>query len=456
MTLALVNSRAYQSQVEEVYIRALDVTLQRWDFQPQFIAGMSPSTPTSAGSPGPNFANSYLYRTNEVNGGTSQASNLSLGTLLGFGKALSFGGSILAGFANEVVFNFTGANPIQPRVQSVLPLRYVQPFLRGGGRAVTLEPLTLAERNLLYQVRNFARFRQTFFPNVLTSGQADLRRGGGGGRRQRGLLAGSCNSSRTSRTPARRWPRSSSCSRASWRWPRVAARACRSSTSIRSSRASSAQRGSLITSLNQLPQPARPVQDPARPAPGCAARSGSWRHRSHSVIRFDEIDEWFTDAKTATLPTCPSWSTPCPNSPTWCLTAARVRELGKDPYRLEELLLAAERIALENRFELMNARAQLYDEWRQLAVTCQRLEGDLQRPPQQPVLHAFQHQQSRWASVDQASQFNITINAELPLVRLNERNLFRLVADQLPSSAANSDGARRHDQARRFAPGSVT
>ena len=46
----------------------------------------------------------------------------------------------------------------------------MQPFLRGGGRAVVLENLTQAERSLLYQVRTFAKFRQEFIVDMLTGG----------------------------------------------------------------------------------------------------------------------------------------------------------------------------------------------------------------------------------------------------------------------------------------------
>ena len=53
-----------------------------------------------------------------------------------------------------------------------LTLDLIQPLLRGGGRAVTLEPLTQVERNLLYEIRNFARFRKTFYVAIA---------GGGGG-----------------------------------------------------------------------------------------------------------------------------------------------------------------------------------------------------------------------------------------------------------------------------------
>ena len=77
---------------------------------------------------------------------------------------------LLMGFANQIVFNFVGKNPIQPTVQSSLPLTFFQPLLRGGGRAVTLEPLTQTERNLLYQARTFAQFRQQFIVVTLTGG----------------------------------------------------------------------------------------------------------------------------------------------------------------------------------------------------------------------------------------------------------------------------------------------
>ena len=46
----------------------------------------------------------------------------------------------------------------------------VQPFLRGGGFAVTLEALTLAERNLLYAIRSYARFRSLFYVAIAAQG----------------------------------------------------------------------------------------------------------------------------------------------------------------------------------------------------------------------------------------------------------------------------------------------
>ncbi len=47
----------------------------------------------------------------------------------------------------------------------------MEPFLRGFGFAITLEPLTQAERNLLYEIRDFYKFRQDFFV-FIGAGQA--------------------------------------------------------------------------------------------------------------------------------------------------------------------------------------------------------------------------------------------------------------------------------------------
>src|SRR5271157_6053982 len=174
-TLALINARIYQLQLEDLYNAALTVALQRFQFEPQFYAGMSPLTsPTigpggsSVGFPGVSPINQFLYQTRSAPGG--QISSLSLGEVAGVGKLLNSGGQLLMGFANQVVFNFVGKNPIQPTVQSSLPLTFMQPFLREAGRAVVLENLTQAERTLLYQVRTFAQFRQQFIVDMLTGG----------------------------------------------------------------------------------------------------------------------------------------------------------------------------------------------------------------------------------------------------------------------------------------------
>src|SRR5262249_54078197 len=57
------------------------------------------------------------------------------------------------------------------RTLSVTTLNFdaIQPLLRGAGQAVTLEGLTQAERNLLYAIRSFARFRKELYVAIASS-----------------------------------------------------------------------------------------------------------------------------------------------------------------------------------------------------------------------------------------------------------------------------------------------
>ena len=169
-TLSLINSRFYQTNLENLYISALNVTLQRFAFAAAVLRGhVAPDGPARLAIPGAQSRQtSSTTRRGSRRAARSRTSQL--GEVAGVGKLFNSGGQLLQGFANQVVFNFVGKNPIQPTVQSSLPLTFVQPFLRGGGRAVVLENLTQAERSLLYQARAFAKFRQEFIVTILTGG----------------------------------------------------------------------------------------------------------------------------------------------------------------------------------------------------------------------------------------------------------------------------------------------
>src|SRR5207247_1823222 len=80
-------------------------------------------------------------------------------------KLFSTGALLTADFANKTVFNFLSASKGTTSV-STINLDFIQPLLRGGGRAVTLEPLTQTERNLVYSVRAYARFRELYYSAI--------------------------------------------------------------------------------------------------------------------------------------------------------------------------------------------------------------------------------------------------------------------------------------------------
>ena len=155
LELSLFNSRDFQDRREDLYLTALPVSLQRFQFVTQlFLAAegtrvFNPVGPVSAGGTIP---------------GSSQ-----LGTSARATQLFPTGAALIGRFANQLVADIgSGAGPTVSL--SNLTLELTQPLLRGGGWAVTVEPLTQAERNLLYGVRSFARFRELFYVYIAGGG----------------------------------------------------------------------------------------------------------------------------------------------------------------------------------------------------------------------------------------------------------------------------------------------
>jgi hypothetical protein len=150
--LGFLNAREFQLAREQLYLTALPVTTERFAFAAQ------------------PFLTETIVREEagrqSVDGKTN---NWQFNTGFGFTKLFSTGGLLLFNFANQTVYNL-GKTKLGTSSVSTVSLDAVQPFLQGGGRAVTLEPLTQAERNLLYAIRDYMRFRQQFFV-YLASGQ---------------------------------------------------------------------------------------------------------------------------------------------------------------------------------------------------------------------------------------------------------------------------------------------
>lgn len=154
--LACINSRELQTQREQLYLAALPVTLERFAFAAQF------------------FAVEQIFRQYFGSGEPGgQRNNWVFNTSIGFGKLFSTGALLLAQMSNQTIVNLGslfGTPTPRSLSQTTISLDFIQPLLRGGGRAVTLEPMTQAERNLLYAMRDFVRFRQQFFV-VIAAGQ---------------------------------------------------------------------------------------------------------------------------------------------------------------------------------------------------------------------------------------------------------------------------------------------
>lgn len=147
MDLARVNSPDYQSQLETIYLSALDVSTERFRFDVQFF-----------GTDVLGF--SHVGRLRAGGERNTLQNDLDLYARRRFATA----GELLVGFANSVVWQFAG--PDTNANVSLINFNLVQPLLRGAGRDVALEQLTIAERTLLANLRAFQRYRQGFFVRV--------------------------------------------------------------------------------------------------------------------------------------------------------------------------------------------------------------------------------------------------------------------------------------------------
>ena len=431
-TLALINSRVYQFQLEQVYIGSLALTLQRFAFTPQFYAGLTPNTTVAGGGiPSPNPVNQFLYQTRATG---APISALNMGTVAGVGKVFSTGGRIVAGFANQVVFNFIGKNSFQPKVQSYLPISILQPFLRGGGRAVTLEALTQAERSLLYTVRAFAKFRQEFLVQTLIGGNVvqfgtNVLSVGFSGVQSTDPNIGFINVVEDVQLleNAKR---------------NVAAleqilKVYMELVKGEPSGISQLQVDQIDQSLQnakfqfiQTRQQYRYDSDQYRQQiglpPDVPIVPDRGLTRKFRQV-FADIDDWQANPR-RDLNELLVFAKRLPQLEDIVVDGRSVLGVYKDGKNneddLEDLMNAVERTAMEHRLDLMNQRATLYDNWRQIKFTANALQGVLNvgitnqflTPPTTNNPFGF---------VDQAKQFSLVINAELPLVRLAERNNFR-------------------------------
>jgi outer membrane protein TolC len=143
LDVAAENSRDFQRQKEQLYQVALALTAEQHNFAVRFGGG----------------------GTANATGTGNESGQLTLSDDLSASRNTESGGRIVASFVNtwlRTLFSgggdFTGS--------SILGLTFTQPLLRGFGQRIAREPLTQAERDVIYQVRDFERFRATFAVTV--------------------------------------------------------------------------------------------------------------------------------------------------------------------------------------------------------------------------------------------------------------------------------------------------
>ncbi|HUG19028.1 MAG TPA: TolC family protein, partial [Planctomycetaceae bacterium] len=146
--LANIHNREYQTEIENVYLQALAVSRERFQFGVRYLG--------RGGTPGSSITGTSVPG---VTDSLSQRSNF------GVSQLLPTGAQWLVELTNNTLWIFSGGNNT---TASTISYSLVQPLLRNAGRKVVLENLTQTERDLLYAVRDLARFRKIFFTGIVT------------------------------------------------------------------------------------------------------------------------------------------------------------------------------------------------------------------------------------------------------------------------------------------------
>ena len=143
VSLATAYNREYQLQKELLYVTALDVTLFRHVFEKQFFGGA--------------FSE---YNSDELSETVNTEADFGFSQLLEDGTLVTT--RLATGWLSVIGGNFDGG------VSSILTASITKPLLRGSSRDIVMEDLTQAQRDALYQIRSFNRFRKQFVVSIIT------------------------------------------------------------------------------------------------------------------------------------------------------------------------------------------------------------------------------------------------------------------------------------------------
>jgi len=142
LEIAAENNREFQTRKEALYLAALDVTLERWELG--WIAD-------GVGDVG-------------ISGLGDTANSAGAGGTLGLQRVLGTGAEFLGELGLALAKDLSGGGGWT--ATTTVDLLFTQPLLRGAGGWIVYEDLTQAERDLVYEVRAFERFRRELAVDV--------------------------------------------------------------------------------------------------------------------------------------------------------------------------------------------------------------------------------------------------------------------------------------------------
>ncbi|HUU91921.1 MAG TPA: TolC family protein [Phycisphaerae bacterium] len=144
LRIAVRASRDYQTQKETVYLTALALTFERYLFRPQ------------------PFATGTVDFVSEDADGRQRSWDPTAD--VGVTQALA-DGAVVAGSIGITALKYLNRE-LGDTVDAALDFSLTQPLWRGAGRRIVQENLLQANRNVVYAIRTFARFEQTFAVSI--------------------------------------------------------------------------------------------------------------------------------------------------------------------------------------------------------------------------------------------------------------------------------------------------
>ena len=159
LDLSFQHSKEYQTQKERLYLEALALTFDRYRYTPTFSAAGSANYQWDA-------EDQFVTDMQTLTGmeAISTSESIDARTSLGARYLLKGGGAIALNLTNNFTRFLTG--DISEFGAGALIGSFTQPLLRDFGTEIETEALMQAERDLLYQLRDFTRFRKSFAVRV--------------------------------------------------------------------------------------------------------------------------------------------------------------------------------------------------------------------------------------------------------------------------------------------------
>ena len=151
VAIATKFSREYQSQKESLYLSVLNLTLTRYQYAWQWLGTID-----------------FEY-TRTYNDSTKSEDDAAIGSSGGVNKTTLLASGVQIGTSLAVDWaRFLTGDP-QNTLASVLSATVTAPILGAGAGRAAVENLTQAERDVLYDIRLFNRYRQTFVSSIVSA-----------------------------------------------------------------------------------------------------------------------------------------------------------------------------------------------------------------------------------------------------------------------------------------------